>query len=118
MLYLLVVAGGMLGGMGRLLVSRAVQSLGGDFPYGTLVVNWSGSLLVGIVSSVAVHGALSAPFAALLVSGFIASYTTFSTFSYETVQILVDGRRLEALMNALVSAAGAAALVWIGAQIA
>lgn len=118
MLYLLVVAGGMLGGMSRLLVSRAVQRLGGDFPYGTLTVNWSGSFLLGLASGTAAHWTLSAPLAALVVSGFLGAYTTFSTFSYETLQILTDGRRLEALANALVSGIGAACLVWIGARIA
>lgn len=114
MFYLLVALGGMAGSACRLLVSRAVQTLAADFPLGTLAVNWSGSFLVGLVAGAIPSGAGGGAASALLVSGFLGAYTTFSTLSYETVQLYAGGMRLPALANALLSAAVPVALVWLG----
>lgn len=117
MSYLLVLLGGMAGGACRLLVSRAVQTLSSDFPYGTLAVNWSGSFLVGIASGGAARSVLSPELSALLIAGFLGAYTTFSTLSYETLQLFTQGMRLQAVLNLALSAGGAVLLVLLGGMI-
>jgi CrcB protein len=88
-----IAAGSALGGLGRYLVSGAVQRLLGTlFPAGTLVVNLSGSFLLGVLLRYAVETpTLTAEMRAFLTVGFCGGYTTFSTFSYETVMLLEDG---------------------------
>jgi CrcB protein len=88
-----VALGGAAGSVTRYLVGVAVQSRSGlDFPVGTLLVNLSGCLLLGFL----IHYALATPaitpeVRALLTTGLCGGYTTFSTFSYETVALIQDG---------------------------
>ncbi|HEX3540982.1 MAG TPA: CrcB family protein [Acidimicrobiales bacterium] len=83
------------------------------FPWGTFVVNASGSLLLGVITGLALyHGFPKAP-RLVLGTGFCGAYTTFSTFSVETVDLLATGALRAAWRNALatlVVCAGAAAL--------
>lgn len=85
---------------------------GSAFPWGTLVVNVSGSLLLGFVTGVALyHGFPDVP-EAFLATGFCGAYTTFSTFGYETVRLWEDSAGRLAAANALGSVvAGLAAAV-------
>jgi CrcB protein len=85
--------GSALGGVSRYLFGGALQRLaGGTFPIGTLVVNVTGSFLLGAILRYAVDTpGLSPEGRALLTVGFCGGYTTFSTFSYETVALLEDG---------------------------
>jgi fluoride exporter len=77
---------------------------GGRFPLGTLAVNVSGSLAAGVVAGAAVsHGA-----SVLLGAGFIGSYSTFSTWIYETLLLAEDGRGRAAAVNVAAQAAQAA----------
>ena len=69
------------------------------FPAGTLAVNLSGSFLLGLLTGLAVHHGLSARAVAVLGVGLIGAYTTFSTFSWETVRLLEDGAVVEAVLN-------------------
>ncbi|MGH3986955.1 MAG: fluoride efflux transporter CrcB [Actinomycetes bacterium] len=82
------------------------------FPWGTFVVNMSGSVLLGFLTGVALyHGFPSVP-KAFLATGFCGAYTTFSTFGYETIRLAEGGEGLVAGANALGSlAAGLAAAV-------
>ncbi|MGI9080331.1 MAG: fluoride efflux transporter CrcB [Acidimicrobiales bacterium] len=85
----------------------------GAFPWGTFVVNVSGSLLLGVLSGLALYHAFPKTPKVVLGTGFCGAYTTFSTFSFETVRLLEEGDLNEALRNALgtlVTCAGAAAL--------
>jgi len=94
--YLLVMLGSALGGGSRLWVSTLVgRRLGTDFPWGTLVVNLAGCLLVGVL------GALLAPpgrmhdvqnLRVFLVTGLLGGYTTFSAFALETVLLAQRGQ--------------------------
>ena len=92
MTLLVVAVGGALGAVSRYLATGWVQGLSGDFfPWGTLVVNVLGSLALGfglVWLQASVASAEARQFVAI---GFLGSFTTFSTFSYETVAMLRDG---------------------------
>ena len=92
MTLLVVAAGGALGAVGRYLTTGWIQTLTGDFfPWGTLAVNVVGSLALGfglIWLQASVASAEARQFVAI---GFLGSFTTFSTFSFEAVAMLRDG---------------------------
>ena len=69
------------------------------FPVGTLAVNLSGTLMLGLLTGLAAHHGLSARALTVLGTGLLGAYTTFSTFSWETVRLLEDGAVAEAALN-------------------
>ncbi|KTR53890.1 fluoride efflux transporter CrcB [Curtobacterium oceanosedimentum] len=84
-----------------------------EFPLGTLVINVSGSLVLGLLTGAGESGALPVPMVAVLGTGMMGGYTTFSTASVETVQLLRSGKTRTAVLNGLgmlVVSVGAAAL--------
>lgn len=114
---LAVASGGAAGAVARYLATGWVQDLtGGFFPWGTFVVNAVGSLFLGF-SLVWLQSTLaSAEMRQLVTIGFLGSFTTFSTFSYETLALLRDGAWWRAGGYALGSVAlGLAAVVLGGA---
>jgi len=100
-----------LGAVVRYTVDQAVSLRhDGALPYGTLTVNLSGSLVLGLVTGVATHHGLPADAAVILSAGFCSGYTTWSTFSYETLALVESGAVLAAVANVVLSvAAGLAA---------
>ncbi len=118
----LVALGGALGAVARYGVSgwvaRATRT--SPFPYGTLTVNLLGSLALGLLMGLATGGVLNlAPrLRVALAIGFLGAFTTFSTFSYETLEALRVGDLRVALLNILVSVVGALAACWLGLGIA
>jgi len=100
-----VAIGAALGGVARYYLASALQQrLGATFPWGTLVVNVSGSLLLGVLIRYAlVTPSMSVEMRALLTTGFCGGYTTFSTYSYETATLLEDGQYGRAGAYALAS---------------
>jgi len=85
----------------------------GAFPWGTLVVNASGSLVLGVLTGLALYHAFPATPKAIVGTGFCGAYTTFSTFTFETVRLVEEGAVDEALRNVagtFVVCAAAAAL--------
>ena len=88
-----VLVGGAIGSLVRLLVGAAIQQrVGLGFPLGTLVINVTGSLLLGFIMRVALDTTAVTPvMRALLTTGFCGGYTTFSTFSFETVDLIREG---------------------------
>lgn len=93
MIPFVVFLGAGVGGLARYALGGWIQQAAGPgFPWGTLVVNITGSLLLAFLYAV-LEGTIAAPpWRALLGVGFCGGYTTFSTFSYETVRLLQDGQ--------------------------
>lgn len=108
----LVVAGAV-GAPARYLLDGFVQDhTEGVFPWGTFVINLTGSLFLGVITGAAMYHAFPATPKIWLGAGFCGAYTTFSTFTFETVRLLEEGAMAEALGNAvasLVAGTGAAA---------
>ena len=93
-LFWAVAVGAAVGGVSRYYLSLALtERLGDAFPWGTFVINVTGSLLLGFLMRYAFASpGANAELRLLLATGFCGGYTTFSTFSYETVQLLEDGQ--------------------------
>jgi len=99
-----VALGSGLGGVARPLLGGWIQNrFGPSFPIGTLVINVTGSLLLGFLLRYALETpAVGSDARALLTTGLCGGYTTFSTFGYETVRLLEDGEyRRAAIYTAL-----------------
>lgn len=97
----------------------AVDRFGGSFPYGTLLINISGSLILGVIlGMVSSHYVIDPRLRLLLTIGFLGSYTTFSTYTYESVAMLQQGQWWLGLINLFGSSilGGLAAILglWIG----
>ena len=110
------VAAGAVGAPLRYLVDGAVgDRAAGVFPWGTLLVNVSGSFLLGLLTGLALYHAFPATPRLVLGTGFCGAYTTFSTFTFETVRLAEEGAVNEAVRNALgtMVACGAAAAAGI-----
>lgn len=89
---LAVALGGAFGAVARYWISGWVQDVaGGFFPWGTLTVNVAGSLLLGFALIWLQSTVVSAEVRQLVAIGFLGSFTTFSTFSFETMAMLRDG---------------------------
>jgi len=88
-----VALGSAVGGASRFALSTFVQQRASSaFPFGTLIVNITGSLILGFVLRYALASpSVSAEMRALLTTGFCGGYTTFSTFSYESIALIEDG---------------------------
>ena len=95
---------GAVGAPTRYLLDVFVQERArGVFPSGTFLINVSGSFLLGLVTGLALHHGLGPVPKTLLGTGFCGAYTTFSTFSYETVRLVEDNALVEAALNVLAS---------------
>jgi CrcB protein len=101
--YLLpVLAMGALGSVTRYLVDSFVSArLASPFPWGTFVVNMSGSLLLGFLTGWAVFAGGPTAAKVILGTGFCGAYTTFSTLSFETVRLIEERSIYEAVANVL-----------------
>lgn len=97
----LIGIGGFLGAIGRYLVDGWISTLTrATFPFGTMAVNVTGSLLAGLLFAVLVErGALPADLRGPLLIGFVGAYTTFSTLALESWRLLEDGAWMLASLN-------------------
>ena len=110
-----VLAAGALGAVARYLVSRFFAPRPGDFPWAVLVVNVVGSAIGGAALGMAQAGLLSADARLILLTGFCGGLTTFSTFSVETIQLVMEGKARSAIASValnLVLGIGVAALAY------
>ncbi|HEX9890560.1 MAG TPA: fluoride efflux transporter CrcB [Actinomycetota bacterium] len=112
----LVGGAGALGAMARYLFEGLVSTRWpGIFPLGTFLVNASGCLLLGFVFTVTTERFLVEPaIRSAITIGFLGAYTTFSTFSLETLRLIEDGAYLVAAANALGSLAAGLVAVYVG----
>jgi CrcB protein len=115
-----VALGSAVGGVARFLIGTLIQfRAGGTFPIGTLIVNVTGSLLMGFLLRYALgNAAVSPEVRALLTTGFCGGYTTFSTFSYETIALLEEGQHQRAALYMVLSLALSLAACLAGVIIA
>lgn len=119
MLFTAVAVAGGLGGVARLVLDDAVSSrTDGTLPWGTIVVNLSGSLMLGLIAGLVSGRVLPDAWQVVAGVGFLGGFTTFSAASFETVRLLQEGRRTAGMVNGLgilVAATAAAGLgLWIG----
>lgn len=104
LIVLAVALGGFVGAPARFRVDRFVADrIETDFPLGTFLINLSGSLLLGLLTGLDLTGHLPRLAKALLAIGFCGAYTTFSTWSFETVRLIEEGELLQAFLNAFLS---------------
>ena len=116
----LIAVAGAAGALLRYGVARLVLAVGEPvFPIATLAVNVTGSFAIGFLATFLVERTgMSAELRVALLVGLLGSYTTFSTFSFETLQLMQVGEWTQAALNAAVSLAGALAAVWAGQTLA
>jgi CrcB protein len=119
MLIALLVVGGAVGAPARYLVDGFVQNRSrGVFPWGTFVINVSGSLILGFLTGLTMYHGLGALPKVAIGTGFCGAYTTFSTFSYETLRLLEEGAVLAASLNAAASVMVGLAAAAVGLALA
>ena len=116
--YFWVGLGSALGGMGRFWLSGVVaQRFGETFPWGTMAVNVSGSFVIGIFASLTAPDGkwlVDANLRQFVMIGLCGGYTTFSSFSIQTLNLIRDGQGLHAALNAVLSVVLCLVAVWAG----
>jgi len=111
-----IAAGGATGALMRYWLSNGIYALlGRGFPYGTLTVNVVGSLFMGFIYVFMIERMdVSVEWRAGLMIGLLGAFTTFSTFSIETLNLLESGEQLKASMNILLSVTLCILGCWLG----
>ncbi|MCP5109028.1 MAG: fluoride efflux transporter CrcB [bacterium] len=107
--------GGFVGAVSRYLVAGWVQNAANsNFPYGTLAVNGIGSFVIGLLTGIFQHAAISPEIRLFVTIGLLGAFTTFSTFSYETMMLFRSGVIVEAFLNIVVSLVVGLLMVYLG----
>ena len=112
-----IALGGAFGAVLRFAVSSGVyQWLGRGFPYGTLAVNIFGSFLIGLLTEALIlqRIAITIEYRSAILIGMLGSFTTFSTFSLETLYLIEQGNLIKAALNIVISVCACIFAVWIG----
>lgn len=114
--YLVVGLGGFVGANARFVIGEwAAEKLGTGLPYGTFIINVTGSFILGLFGTLALSLGWSQNWRQLVAIGFVGAYTTFSTFEYETLQLIVNGGRYRAAaMNLAGSVVAGFFAAWLG----
>jgi len=123
--YLVIGLGGALGSMLRFglgsLIDSNVQKTGYIFPWGTIIVNITGCFIIGFVFTISTAEGrlfLSPLTRNFITIGILGGYTTFSSFSWQTLVLAQSGQRWEAAANVLISVVLCLVGVWLGAMLA
>ncbi|WP_456372191.1 fluoride efflux transporter CrcB [Methanocaldococcus sp.] len=114
---LLIGIGGFIGAIFRFLISGIIPTKF-NLPTGTLLVNLIGSFILGFLMYSSLMIPISNEYKLLLGTGFCGALTTFSTFSYETFNLISEGLFLNALINILVNVLGCLIMVYFGRVVA
>ena len=120
MKYLLILLGGGTGSLARYLAGTAIMGrFGSRFPLGTMVINVTGSFLIGLIMTLLTERLPpNTNWRPLLVVGFLGGYTTFSSFEWETYSVIRDGSFWIGFLNVIGSVTMGYAAVWLGALLA
>ena len=118
MLALLAFVGAGLGGVARYAIGTLFPADGTGFPWPTFIINVSGSLLLGFVYAVLDGGSTSPEWRTFLGVGLLGGYTTFSTFSHETLRLAQQGEWQRAGLYVLASVLCAVAATLLGLRLA
>jgi fluoride exporter len=112
--------GGFIGASLRYIISiNSTKLFGAQFPYGTLIVNVVGGLFIGLIMELCITtNAISPSLKLFLITGIIGGLTTFSTFSYETVTLFIEGNYTAGMLNTVLNLFLSIAGVIIGKFIA
>ena len=124
--YLFIGIGGALGsmlrfGVGSLIDGALSKGTGPIFPWGTIIVNITGCFIIGFVFTISTAEGrlLISPLTRNFITiGILGGYTTFSSFSWQTLVLFQSGQRWEALANVLISVVLCLVGVWLGAWVA
>jgi CrcB protein len=117
--YLLIMLGGGIGSLVRYLAGVGISTrFASLFPVGTLLVNVTGSFLIGILMTILSERLPHPYWRLLLVVGFLGGYTTFSSFEWETFSAVRGGGLWIGLANVVGSVVLGYAAVWLGAMVA
>lgn len=99
-----IALGGSLGALSRYYLSKFFLNLiGGFFPWGTIIINLTGSFLIGIFFNLFDKSIISVEIKTFITIGFLGAFTTFSTFALENLNLLRDGEIKIVLLNILIS---------------
>lgn len=114
--YVIVGIGGFLGAIARFWLGGYIYGrMGTRMPYGTFVINISGSFAIGLIMTLLTERThLSPNWRYLIPIGFIGAYTTFSTFEYESFTAVRDGAWMIGLGNVIVSVIAGFVAIWLG----
>ncbi|AUJ69989.1 MULTISPECIES: fluoride efflux transporter CrcB [Pseudoalteromonas] len=114
--YLTIALGGAFGAMLRFFISdMSIKLLGKGFPFGTLIVNILGSLLMGVLYGLIEKEVISvSPSKTLIGIGFLGALTTFSTFSMDSLLLLQQGQYVKMAFNVTLNVVACIFMTWVG----
>ena len=114
-LFLTIALCGGLGAILRFTVDTLLTArFGSRMPWGTIVINLSGSFVLGFLTGLLTHSLLPEPWLLAVGTGLLGGYTTFSTASFDTLRLLREGRTVASLANAFGTLFGAILAAYLG----